>query len=105
MPEKIAPSSGKGDFVGWTGCGPITLYLENVLGFRPDGVRNRLTWQLRLKEAHGVRRLRFGQVKADLLYDGAGSVSIQTDKPFTLVLKGVSHAIPAGPSRLAVEAP
>lgn len=105
MPEKIAPSSGRGDFVGWTGCGPITLYLENVLGFRPDGVRKRLTWQLRLKEAHGVRRLRFGQVKADLLYDGAGSVSIQTDKPFTLVLKGVSHAIPAGPSRLAVEAP
>jgi len=46
MPEKIEPSSGKGDFVGWTGCGPIVRLIENVLGFRPDGARNRLDWRL-----------------------------------------------------------
>ena len=39
MPEKIEPSSGIGDFVGWSAVGPITLLIENVLGFRPDGAR------------------------------------------------------------------
>ena len=29
----------KADFVGWTGDGPIALLIENVLGFRSDGVR------------------------------------------------------------------
>ncbi|MEN9361969.1 MAG: hypothetical protein RL095_3504 [Verrucomicrobiota bacterium] len=100
MPERLEPQSGKGDFVGWSACGPISLYIENILGFRPDGVRHRLSWRLHLREAHGIRRLRFGEVKADLLYDGAGHVDIQCDKPFTLVLNGSSREIPAGRSRL-----
>ena len=96
MPEKIEPSSGKGDFVGWTGCGPIVLLIENVLGFRPDGARNRLHWRLARTDRHGIRKLRFGQIKTDVIYDGNGQVSVTTDKPYSLVINGQEYSIPVG---------
>jgi len=98
MPEKIEPSSGKGDFVGWTGCGPIVLLIENVLGFRPDGARNRLHWRLARTDRHGIRKLRFGQITTDVIYDGNGQVSVTTDKPYSLVINGQEYSIPVGVS-------
>jgi glycogen debranching enzyme len=98
MPERIEPSSGKGDFVGWTAVGPITLLIENVLGFRPDGAHDRLDWRLVRPDRHGIRRLRFGQVTTDVLYDGDGTVSVTADRPYTLVINGHAHAVPAGAS-------
>jgi glycogen debranching enzyme len=86
-PEHMTPGNpSKRDFVGWSACGPIALLIENVLGFRPDGVSNTLHWNLRLAEPHGIRRLRFGKITADLLYDGAGVVTVTTDLPFVLTL-------------------
>jgi hypothetical protein len=98
MPEKIEPSSGKGDFVGWTGLGPITLLIENVLGFRPDGVRNRLAWRLARSDRHGIRKLRFGSITTDVIYDGNGQVSVTADKPYMLVINGQEYSIPVGVS-------
>ncbi len=98
MPEKIEPSSGRGDFVGWTGVGPVTLLIENVLGFRPDGEHNRLDWQLARTDRHGIKKLRFGQVTTDVIYDGNDTVNVATDKPYILVINGVEYAIPAGTS-------
>jgi hypothetical protein len=98
MPEKIEPSSGKGDFVGWTGCGPIVLLIENVLGFRPDGARNRLHWRLARTDRHGIRKLRFGQITTDVIYDGNGQVSVTADKPYRLVINGQEYSIPVGVS-------
>jgi neutral trehalase len=99
MPEKFEPQSGKGDFVGWTGCGPIALYIENVLGFRPDGVRNTLNWNLRLAEPHGINRLRFGAITTDLAYDGKGTVTVKSDKPYTLVVNGAKFEVKPGDNR------
>jgi neutral trehalase len=98
MPEKIEPSSGKGDFVGWTGLGPITLLIENVLGFRPDGVRNRLAWRLARTDRHGIRKLRFGQITTDVIYDGNGTINVTADKPYKLVINGKEYSIPVGVS-------
>jgi hypothetical protein len=98
MPEKIAPSSGKGDFVGWTGCGPIVLLIENVLGFHPHGDLRRLDWRLSRQDRHGIRKLRFGDITTDVIYDGKGKVSVTTDKPYVLVINGREHAIAVGTS-------
>lgn len=103
MPEKIEPSSGKRDFVGWTGCGPIALLIENVLGFRPDAARNRLDWRLVRTDRHGIRKLRLGQATTDVIYDGNGQVSVLTDKPYKLVINGVEHSVPAGASSYTVK--
>ncbi len=67
-PESAAPGvPAKPDFVGWTGLPPIAVLLEYVFGLRPDGAARRLLWDVRLTEAHGVRRYPLGpDVSIDL---------------------------------------
>jgi hypothetical protein len=67
-PESAAPGTpSKRDFVGWTGLPPIAVLLEYVFGLRPDAPARRLVWDVRLTDAHGVRRYPFGpDVSIDL---------------------------------------
>ena len=96
-PESMAPGDPAAkDFVGWTGCGPIALFIENVLGFRPDGVRNSLNWSLRLVEPHGINRLRFGAITTDIAYDGKSSVTVKASTPFTLIINGAKFEVKQG---------
>jgi glycogen debranching enzyme len=67
-PEAFARGSwSRPDFVGWTGCGPIELLIENILGLRPDGVNNLLTWHLSRIDKHGIENLKFGDVTVSLV--------------------------------------
>jgi len=60
-PESAAPGMpAKPDFVGWTGLPPIAVLLEYVFGLRPDAPARRLLWDVRLLDAHGVRRYPLG---------------------------------------------
>jgi len=60
-PEKAAPGKpARPDFVGWTGLPPITILFEYVFGLRPDVSHNRLVWDVRLLDEHGVSRYPFG---------------------------------------------
>jgi len=67
-PESAAPGvPAKPNFVGWTGLPPIAVLLEYVFGLRSDAPAGRLLWDVRLTEAHGVRRYPFGpNVSIDL---------------------------------------
>lgn len=71
--ENYAPESfergdiSRGDFVGWTGCGPIALLIENILGFRVNAAENSLTWRLTRTTRHGMANLRFGSVTVSLV--------------------------------------
>ena len=61
-PEYYGPSNpSKADFVGWTGCGPIQLLFENVMGLHPSGADNTLVWRLRRSDRHGVENLKLGK--------------------------------------------
>lgn len=96
--ENYAPDSysrgiwSKPDFVGWTGCGPIELLIENVLGFNPDGANKRLTWTLNRIDRHGIERLRFGSVTVSAICQRRQSVTspisleIECNEPFTLTV-------------------
>jgi glycogen debranching enzyme len=81
------------DFVGWTGCGPIELLIENIIGLRPNGVDNSLTWHLSRIDEHGIEKLKFGKVTASLICERRESVNspatinIQTDNDFTLIIE------------------
>jgi len=60
-PDHFAPGDpAKDDFVGWSGCGPIQLLIENVIGLRPDGANGFLVWKLRRIDRHGVEKLKLG---------------------------------------------
>jgi glycogen debranching enzyme len=81
------------DFVGWTGCGPIELLIENIIGLRPDAVNNSLTWFINRIDRHGIENLRFGNVTASLICEKRESVNspaiinIKTDYDFELIIE------------------
>ena len=55
------------DFVGWTGLSPICVLFENVFGIRSNAKDNKIKWDVRLCDKHGVRRYPLGSGTVDLL--------------------------------------
>jgi glycogen debranching enzyme len=56
-PEEIKQGSpSRANFVGWTGLPPVAVLFENVFGIRSDIENNRIIWDVRLCEAHGIER-------------------------------------------------
>ena len=94
------------DFCGWSALGPISMFIENVLGFHNvDALDKRVEWRLTRPGQHGIKKLKFADVQTDILYNGEGRVTIESSAPYTLVINGTAHAIGEGRSILAVEAP
>jgi hypothetical protein len=61
-PESAARGSiAAPNFVGWTGLPPVAVLFEYVFGLRPDVPGNKLTWDVRLMDAHGVTKYPFGE--------------------------------------------
>ncbi|MEE9167121.1 MAG: trehalase family glycosidase [Candidatus Neomarinimicrobiota bacterium] len=113
-PESFQPGEpSKADFVGWTGSGPIALLIENILGLRPDGVRNQLTWHLKRIDRHGIENLRVGDVKVRVISEKRDSKSsparlnVTCDKAFSLTVVHPSgtktFALKAGDHSLEIE--
>ena len=94
------------DFCGWSALGPISLLIENVIGFHSiDAEHRRVEWHLHQPGRHGVRRLRFGDVTADIVADGHGHVDVTSDRPFTLVVNGMTLDVAAGTRQFDVQSP
>lgn len=102
-PESFEPGDpAKPDFVGWSGDGPIAMLIENVLGFRVDGVRSKLTWRINRTPRHGIERLTVGPAmvsavcerRADL--KSPAKLSVTTDRPVELkvILNGKESVFP-----------
>ena len=93
-PEFFLPGDpAKADFVGWTGCGPIQLLFENVMGLRPDGFHNKLLWKIRRTDRHGVEQLKLGANQISVLCEARESrgepahLTVYCEKPFRLVVE------------------
>lgn len=85
-------SWSKPDFIGWSGCGPVQLLIENIIGIRPDAVANKVEWFLQRIDRHGIANLTFGKNKITLIAEKRKSVvspiiiSVDSEKEFDLVL-------------------
>ena len=108
-PTAPTPSSNHGkrvrpDFCGWSALGPISLFIENVLGFHDiDASSRTVRWDIRHDCRHGLNNLTFGDTTTDLLYDPAVStVTIRSNKPYCLILNGKSHRIRAGVTTISI---
>ncbi len=83
-------SQARPDSVGWSGCGPIAMLIENVLGPRTDAAAKRLSWRLTRSDRFGAEGLRFGEATVSLICeerasaDGDAVVNATTDRPFEL---------------------
>lgn len=103
-PTSDSPSTEYGnrvrpDFCGWSALGPISLFIENILGFREiNALNHSIVWDLKTKNGtHGLRNLRFGSTVTDILYDSStGQITTKTNEPYTLIVKGKRHKIKAG---------
>ena len=108
-PTAPTPSSNHGkrvrpDFCGWSALGPISLFIENVLGFHDiDASSRTVRWDIRHDCRHGLNNLTFGDTTTELLYDPAAStVTIRSNKPYCLILNGKSHRIRAGVTTISI---
>ncbi|MCX6151254.1 MAG: trehalase family glycosidase [Ignavibacteriales bacterium] len=92
-PESFSQGNpAKPDFVGWSGCGPIQLLIENVIGLRPEGAKNKLTWKLNRIDKHGIENLHFGEVTVSIIcqrrsdVNSPAKISVTSNKPFELIV-------------------
>lgn len=107
-PSQDRPSTEHGktarpDFCGWSALGPISMFIENIMGFhRVDGLEKRIDWSLKKKNGtHGIKNLRFANITTDIVYDSVEKkVHVETDKPYTLVINGKVFNIRPGSSRI-----
>jgi hypothetical protein len=75
------------DFVGWSGLGPILLFLERGIGLKPDAPSNTLRWSIRAERSLGCDRYRFAGHVASLRAvpePGVWRISIESDGAFTV---------------------
>jgi hypothetical protein len=70
--ENLAPDSfhrgnnSQTDFVGWSGLGPISLLIENVIGLSLDAPHRSVSWDMRLLGHHGMQNLNVGSATLSL---------------------------------------
>lgn len=92
-PQHVAHGEpAKGDFVGWSGIGPIAFFIEYAIGIRADALANRITWDIRSPARVGVERFWFGGKTVSLVCDkldaaGVRTVTIASDGDFSLVIE------------------
>jgi hypothetical protein len=90
-PDHFLPGDpSRPHFVGWTGCGPIQLLFENIMGFRPNGVGNNLIWNLKRTDRHGVENINLAGNVISLIAEeqfinkAQREISVSCKKPFSL---------------------
>ena len=85
-PDRAQPGEiSRPEFVGWTGCGPIAILIETILGFSVSAPDRMIEWNVSRQDRHGIRNLPMGQDHIDLLYEpDTHSVSVKSGEPFSL---------------------
>ncbi len=103
-PAKHHETRVRPDFCGWSALGPISLFIENIIGLTgADAFKNTLTWNLPpvIKGAIGVTNYSFGDVVTDVVYRD-GVISVKSNAAYTLIVNGKSYPVEAGESTVHV---
>jgi hypothetical protein len=90
-PDQAQPGKpAKGDFVGWSGIGPIMYFLEYAIGLRADAFHNRVVWRIEPGGRRGCERFRFNGHVVSLVAGPAANgsnretIRVQSDSSFEL---------------------
>ena len=104
-PEEYKPSTAQNgktvvrkDFCGWSALGPISIYIENVLGFhRIDAFERVVEWAIpkTFEKRVGIKNLRFGDITTDIILEN-GVCKVISNAPYTLKIDGKPHKISSG---------
>ena len=104
-PNKFAPSfrvrkegleEVRPDFCGWSALAPISMVIENVLGFYDVNAQTKtVKWNKHLKGINGIRNLRFGAIITDIVAN-ENQVKVKSNIEYTLVINNKEFKIKAG---------
>lgn len=105
-PEKCEPSVDahssevrvRKDFCGWSALGPISVFIEYVLGFHTvDAFSNTVKWAKpdNVKGNIGIKNLKFGNTVTDIIANG-NKCTVISDGSYTLEINGKSYDIKSG---------
>ena len=81
------------DFVGWSGLFPITIMFEYVFGINPHAREEKIVWDVRLLEKHGVKNYPFNDLSIDLICEKRASedeepiVTALCEKPIEIEIR------------------
>jgi hypothetical protein len=88
------------NFCGWSALGPISLFIENVMGFQSiDAQRSIVQWRLHQASRHGIRNLHFGKITTDIVYDGKKQIDVVSTGAYTLRVNGKTLRVKSGTSK------
>ncbi|RHJ92111.1 MGH1-like glycoside hydrolase domain-containing protein [Parabacteroides bouchesdurhonensis] len=93
-PETMEPGfMARPDFIGWTGLPPIAVLIEHIFGIRSNVYDKKMTIDVNLTEAYGIKRYPFGmdglvdiKVKARSAATQEPQVEITSNVPFELTV-------------------
>ena len=90
------------DFCGWSALAPISLMIENVIGFYDINAQDKIVkWNLSKDGTQGIKNLVFGNVKTDIIYKN-NEVSVKTNHRFTLIINGLGYIMKKGSNKIKV---
>ncbi len=95
-PSEAKPSTQKKnkkwvreDFCGWSALGPISMFIENIIGIRKvNAIKRAIEWQIHQEGKHGLKNLQFGDITVDLVYE-KGEIYVKSNGDFTLLLQNI----------------
>lgn len=111
-PEKYEPSTTSNDehkkvckdFCGWSALGPISVYIEFVLGFYSiDAFTNTVKWA-KPDSTHGnigIKNLKFGNIMTDIVAS-KNNCFVTSNAEYTLEINGKRFAISKGENTLSL---
>ncbi len=95
-------SRARPDFCGWSALGPVSLLIENMLGFRSmDAIERKITWNPPLKGRSGIRGLRLGPIVVDLIHED-GRLEVATSGNLSIEMKGRVYVVQKGSQVLSL---
>ena len=110
-PTKYEPASNehgntvaRPNFCGWSALGPISVFIECVLGFHTvDAFKNRVEWEKPddMGDNIGIKNLRFGNVTTDITASG-NICTVISNAPYTLSVCGKDYAVSTGENRFEI---
>ncbi len=96
--ESGLPKDVRPDFCGWSALGPISIYIEFILGFHSvNAFENVVEWEKsdKFKGKVGIKNLNFGNVVTNIEAVG-NKCTVKTNLPYTLKVNGKAYDILSG---------
>lgn len=91
------------DFCGWSALGPISMLIENVLGFyKVDAQKREVHWNLHHKQRNGIENLKFGDVVTSIVYSN-GNITVESNRPYNLLVNKTKMKIKEGKQTIRYE--